>query len=47
LCGGQLPIEPIVSTGSRMLVIYKSTENAPDSTGFIANYEGKLLFSKP
>jgi hypothetical protein len=23
-----------------MLVIYKSTENAPESTGFIANYEG-------
>ena len=40
LCGGVLPAEPIVSTGSRMLVIYKSTENVPESTGFTATYEG-------
>ena len=39
------PTEAIVSTGSRMLVIYKSTENVPESTGFTATYEGNVCVS--
>jgi hypothetical protein len=41
LCGGQTPTEPIVSTGSRMLLMYKTSEHSRPHTGFMAKYEGK------
>ena len=41
LCGNQLPAEPIISTGSRMLLTYKTSEHSPLHTGFLAAYEGK------
>ena len=40
LCGNQLPAEPIISTGSRMLLTYKTSEHSPLHTGFLAAYEG-------
>ena len=42
LCGSQTPIEPIVSTGSRMLLMYKTSEHSLPHTGFLGTYEGKL-----
>ena len=47
LCGNQLPAEPIISTGSRMLLTYKTSEHSPLHTGFLAAYEGiteQLIF---
>ena len=41
LCGDQAPLEPIISTGSRMLLMYKTSEESPLHTGFLATYEGK------
>ena len=41
LCGEQLPSLPIISTGSRMLLTYKTDERAKPHMGFTAKYEGK------
>ena len=46
LCGSQIPLDPIISSGSRLLLTYKTSEHSPKHTGFIAAYEGKL-FTKP
>ena len=43
LCGNQLPTDPVISTGSRMLLTYKTSEHSVHHTGFIAVYEGKLF----
>ena len=40
LCGNQIPVEPIVSSGSRMLLTYKTSEHSPRHLGFLAAYEG-------
>ena len=46
LCGNLIPNEPIISSGSRLLLTYKTSEHSPVHTGFIAAYEGfyKTLF---
>ena len=42
LCGSQIPLESIVSTGSRMLLMYKTSEHSLPHTGFLATYEGNF-----
>ena len=42
LCGSQTPVESIVSTGSRMLLMYKTSEHSLPHTGFLATYEGNF-----
>ena len=38
VCGGSVP-EPIVSTGSRILLTYKTSDQSPGHLGFTAQYE--------
>ena len=38
VCGNTLS-EPIISTGSRLMLTYRTRENSPDHLGFIAQYE--------
>ena len=40
LCGARTHLPPIVSTGSRMLITYKTAPNSAPQTGFVASYEG-------
>ena len=43
LCGTRSHLPPIVSTGSRMLITYKTADNSVPQTGFVAGYEGGHL----
>ena len=45
LCGTRSYLPPIVSTGSRMLITYKTAENSVPQTGFVAGYEGGDILS--
>ena len=45
LCGNLIPNEPIISSGSRLLLTYKTSEHSPIHTGFVAAYEGKYYIS--
>ena len=40
LCGTRSYLPPIVSTGSRMLITYRTADNSVPQTGFVAGYEG-------
>ena len=44
VCGDTVPPElsPIVSSGSRMLLVYRTEEHALPHRGFTASYEGKV-----
>jgi hypothetical protein len=40
-CGSEHPLQPVKSSGSRMLVTYITSHKQNGHRGFVANYEGK------